>query len=67
MATPHIAAEKGDFAEAILLPGDPLRAQYIAENFLTGARRVTSVRNMLRFTGEHDGMPVSVMGTPPVM
>ncbi len=63
MATPHIAAEKGDFAEAILLPGDPLRAQFIAENFLTGARRVTSVRNMLGFTGEHDGMPVSVMGT----
>jgi len=63
MATPHIAAEKGDFAEAILLPGDPLRAQFIAENFLTGARQVTSVRNMLGFTGEHDGMPVSVMGT----
>lgn len=63
MATPHIAAEKGDFAEAVLLPGDPLRAQYIAENFLTGARQITSVRNMLGFTGEHDGMPVSVMGT----
>jgi len=63
MATPHISADPGDFAEAILLPGDPLRAKYITENFLTGAREVTAVRNMLGFTGEHDGMPVSVMGT----
>lgn len=63
MPTPHISAEKGDFAEAILLPGDPLRAKYIAERFLTGAREVTAVRNMLGYTGTHDGMPVSVMGT----
>jgi purine-nucleoside phosphorylase len=61
--TPHIAAEKGDFAEAILLPGDPLRAKYIAETFLTDARQVTGVRNMLGFTGAYVGMPVSVMGT----
>jgi len=61
--TPHIAAEPGDFAEAILLPGDPLRAEYIADTFLSGARLVTSVRNMLGFTGEYEGMPVSVMGT----
>jgi purine-nucleoside phosphorylase len=61
--TPHIAAEKGDFAEAILLPGDPLRAKYIAETFLTDARQVTAVRNMLGFTGTYVGMPVSVMGT----
>jgi len=63
VATPHISAEPGDFAEAILLPGDPLRAQHIAEEFLSKVRRVTAVRNMLGFTGEHEGMPVSVMGT----
>jgi purine-nucleoside phosphorylase len=63
MATPHISAEPGDFAEAILLPGDPLRAKYIAENFLDGARQVTAVRNMLGFTGTYRDMPVSVMGT----
>lgn len=63
MPTPHIAAESGDFAEAVLLPGDPLRAQYIAESFLSDARQVTGVRNMLGFTGTHEGMAVSVMGT----
>jgi purine-nucleoside phosphorylase len=63
MATPHISAEPGDFAEAILLPGDPLRAKYIAERFFEDAREVTAVRNMLGFTGTYQGMPVSVMGT----
>jgi purine-nucleoside phosphorylase len=63
MATPHINAEPGDFAEAILLPGDPLRAKFIAETFLDGVRQVTDVRNMLGFTGSWNGMPVSVMGT----
>jgi purine-nucleoside phosphorylase len=63
MATPHISAESGDFAEAVLLPGDPLRAKYIAETFLDGAREVTSVRNMLGYTGSWNGMDVSVMGT----
>lgn len=63
MATPHISAGPGDFAEAVLLPGDPLRARYIAEHFLDGAREVTSVRNMLGFTGTYRDMPVSVMGT----
>jgi len=63
MATPHISAAPGDFAEAVLLPGDPLRAKYIAENFLDGARQVTAVRNMLGFTGTYRDMPVSVMGT----
>jgi purine-nucleoside phosphorylase len=63
MPTPHISAEPGDFAEAVLLPGDPLRAKYIAETFLTDAHQVTGVRNMLGFTGTHEGMPVSVMGT----
>ena len=63
MPTPHIAAPDGAFAEAILLPGDPLRAKYIAETFLDEAVEVTSVRNMLGFTGSYKGMPVSVMGT----
>ena len=54
-------AAPGDFAATVLMPGDPLRAQYIAENFIEGARRVTDVRNMWGFTGEYAGMPVSVM------
>ena len=63
MPTPHIAAEPGDFAECILLPGDPLRAKHIADTFLSDAKQVTGVRNMLGFTGAYQGMPVSVMGT----
>ena len=63
MPTPHIAAAEGDIAEAILLPGDPLRARYIAETFLADAREVTGVRNMLGFTGTYEGMEVSVMGS----
>lgn len=63
MPTPHISAEPGDFAEAVLLPGDPLRAQHIAERFFDGARQVTGVRNMLGFTGSYKGMAVSAMGT----
>jgi purine-nucleoside phosphorylase len=63
MAISHIAADEGEIAEAVLLPGDPLRAEFIAETFFTGARRVTAVRNMLGFTGEHEGMAVSVMGS----
>lgn len=63
MPTPHISAEPGEFAEAILLPGDPLRAKYIAEEFLDDATEVNAVRNMLGFTGSFQGMPVSVMGT----
>lgn len=61
--TPHISAAPGDFAEAILLPGDPLRAKHIADNHLSDARQVTAVRNMLGFTGTYEGTPVSVMGT----
>lgn len=54
-------AAPGDFAGTVLMPGDPLRAQYIAENFIDEARRVSDVRNMWGFTGEYQGMPVSVM------
>jgi purine-nucleoside phosphorylase len=63
MPTPHISAEKGDFAPSILLPGDPLRAQHIAENFLEDAKLVNEVRNMLGYTGTYEGVPMSVMGT----
>lgn len=63
MPTPHISAEKGDFAPSILLPGDPLRAKHIADNFLDDATQVNEVRNMLGFTGSYNGVPVSVMGT----
>ena len=59
----HINAEKGQIAESILLPGDPLRAKFIAENFLTGATCYNDVRNMLGFTGTYKGVPVSVQGT----
>jgi purine-nucleoside phosphorylase len=61
MATPHINAAPGDFAETVLMPGDPQRAKYIADSFLDDARRVTDVRNMWGFTGTYKGVPVSVM------
>jgi len=61
MATIHINANPGEFAETVLMPGDPLRARYIAEKFLDDARQVTDVRNMLGFTGEFEGNAVSVM------
>ena len=61
MAAIHINAKPGDFAGTVLMPGDPLRAKYIAESFLEGARQVTDVRNMLGFTGMYRGHAVSVM------
>mgnify|MGYP002653588301 CR=1 FL=1 len=63
MATPHIAAEPGDFAPAVLMPGDPKRAQRIADAVLDEPRLVTDVRGMLGFTGTHEGRPLSVMGS----
>jgi len=63
MPTPHIAAAKGEFAETVLLPGDPLRAKFIAEKFLTDAKLVTAVRNMYGYTGTYKGKRISVMGT----
>jgi purine-nucleoside phosphorylase len=62
MPTPHISAQPGDFAERVLMPGDPLRAKFIAERFFERPRQVTAVRNMLGFTGEFRGKPVSVLG-----
>jgi purine-nucleoside phosphorylase len=61
MATAHINAAQGDFADTVLMPGDPVRAQYIAETFLDDARRVTDVRNMWGFTGSYKGRSLSVM------
>jgi purine-nucleoside phosphorylase len=61
MTAKHINAQPGDFAPTVLMPGDPLRAQYIAERYLRGARRVTDLRNMYGFTGTYEGKPVSLM------
>ena len=61
--TPHINAKPGAFADVCLMPGDPLRAKYIAETFLEGAELVNEVRNMLGYTGEYKGRRVSVMGS----
>lgn len=63
MSTLHIQAEPGDFATTVLMPGDPLRAQMIAETYLQDARQINSVRNMSAFTGLYKGCPVSVMGS----
>ena len=62
MATPHNSAEKGDIAKTVLMPGDPLRAKFIAENFLTDVKCFNEVRGMLGFTGKYQGKEVSVMG-----
>lgn len=62
--TPHIqASSKDQIADTILLPGDPLRAKYIADNFLNNVTCFNETRNMLGFTGEHNGKRISVMGT----
>lgn len=63
MATPHINAPEGAFAETVLMPGDPLRAKHIAETFLTDAVCVNTVRNMFGYTGTYKGKPVSVLGS----
>ena len=63
MTTPHIGAEIGDIAETILLPGDPLRAKFIAETYLENPIQFNSVRNMFGYTGTYKGKRVSVMGT----
>lgn len=63
MSTSHLAAAPGAFAETVLLPGDPLRARHIATLFLEDAVEVTSVRNMLGYTGRWRGCAISVLGT----
>ncbi|QUJ69585.1 purine-nucleoside phosphorylase (plasmid) [Photobacterium sp. GJ3] len=62
MATPHINAEFGDFAETVLMPGDPLRAKLIAETYLEDVKEVCNVRNMFGYTGTYKGQKLSVMG-----
>ncbi|MCZ4338479.1 purine-nucleoside phosphorylase [Shewanella colwelliana] len=63
MMTPHINAVQGAFAETVLMPGDPLRAKYIAETYLDDVVEVTNVRNMLGFTGLYKGKRISVMAS----
>ena len=70
MATPHIESKKGDIAKIVLMPGDPLRAKYIAENFLEDAKLINTVRNMFGYTGKYKGKRVTVfasgMGIPSI-
>ena len=61
--TPHIKAEPSDFAKTVLMPGDPLRSKFIAENFLENARLVNNVRGIQGYTGTYKGTPVSVMAS----
>ena len=68
MATPHIESKKEDIAKVVLMPGDPLRAKFIAETFLENIRLVNTVRNMFAYTGTYKGKEVTVfssgMGCP---
>ncbi len=63
MSTPHNAAEKGQIAKTVLMPGDPLRAKFIAETFLENPVEFNTVRNMFGYTGTYNGKEVSVMGS----
>ena len=63
MSTPHNKAEKGDFAKTVIMPGDPLRAKYIAENFIENPVLINDVRGMFAYTGTYRNKPVSVMAS----
>ena len=63
MSTPHNAAEKGQIAKTVLMPGDPLRAQFVAKTYLENAVEFNNIRGMLGYTGSYKGKPVSVMGS----
>lgn len=63
MSTPHNSAQPGDFAKTVLMPGDPLRAAFIAETFLDSPRLVNNVRGIQGYTGSYKGTPVSVMAS----
>ena len=63
MSTPHNEARENDFAKTVLMPGDPLRAKFIAEHYLEDVKQVNGVRNMLAYTGTYHGKRVSVMGS----
>ncbi len=61
--TPHIEAKKGEIAKTVLMPGDPLRAKLIADNFLENAKLVNSVRNIFAYTGLYKGKEITVMAS----
>lgn len=61
--TPHLEAKPGDIASTVLMPGDPLRAQFIADTFLTNVKKYNNVRGMYGFTGEYNGKRISVQGS----
>ena len=63
MATPHNEAQKGDIAKIVLMPGDPLRAKFVADNFLEDVVQFNTVRNMFGYTGYYKGKRISVMGS----
>ena len=63
IVTPHNAAKKGDIAKTVLMPGDPLRAKFIAETYLQNVKCFNTVRNMLGYTGTFEGKEISVMGS----
>ena len=58
--TPHISSKNDEIAKVVLMPGDPLRAKYIAENFLENSKLVNSVRNMLAYTGTYKGKEIAI-------
>ena len=61
--TPHIGASKGDIAKTVIMPGDPLRAKFIAETFLKDPRLVNNIRNIQGYTGTYQGVPVTAMAS----
>lgn len=63
MATPHNQATKGEIAKTVLMPGDPLRAKFLAESYLENVKQFNGVRNMLGYTGTYKGKEVSIMGS----
>ena len=63
MSTPHNEAKLGDIAQTVLMPGDPLRAQFLAQTYLEDVYQFNSVRNMLGYTGYYKGKKVSIMGS----